>query len=592
MNSKKKTLIISTIIILLLLLAVGGAYAFFSYENGTKSDIVTGQIYMNYEETSTISLTGVFPETKAQALARQDENGVFEFTITGRNTSKYPIYYEIDLLDGGVVTGKTEQSTKILPEHVMIYLEKDGVPVIEGQTYKDFNNQRIYVETVPANQETNIEHKYVLRMWIDENVTISDTDPNADYTTTEWNDSYASLKVRVVGDFEEKKLSVPINELVKSRLGNDGVVAISTTGDLYEGTGEIREYRYSGSARYCTYTYTNAETNSETLYRLNVEGDICPNACIRKNNNDIYNLNSEHFIDYGTTCGSRSSDVELVPNQETPLDGEVKNYVWFNNESWRIIGVFKTKTSSGEVEELVKLIKDTPIASDDYPSSQYTYNGISYSLKLDRSGKTFKYGYYIWSDGKKFGQIKTNDWTKSGVQYYLNDDSVGSNSYYNSLDNKYRGLIETVEYYLGNVNEDLTLSEVYAHEHLENCPDNSCVWEGNEEIWLGKIGLMYPSDYGYAANNTNWAIPFLDYYNSTVRQYNWMNDNIRDREWMISPSYWDEDGVMYVYIDSTITYEYADSVYNPGALSPVLYLKSSVMSSSGDGSYSTPYVIE
>ena len=218
MNSKKKTLIISTIIVLLLLLAVGGAYAFFSYENGAKSDIVTGQIYMNYEETSTISLTGVFPETKAQALARTDENGVFEFTITGRNTSKYPIYYEIDLLDGGVITGKDASSTKILPEHVMIYLEKDGVPVIEGQTYADFNNRRIYVETVSANQETNIEHKYVLRMWIDENVTISDTDPNADYTTTEWNDSYASLKVRVVGDFEEKKLPIYLAEKIEETL--------------------------------------------------------------------------------------------------------------------------------------------------------------------------------------------------------------------------------------------------------------------------------------------------------------------------------------------------------------------------------------
>ena len=205
MKSKKG--IIITGITLLLLLVVGVTYAFFTYESGTKSDIVTGQIYMNYEETSTISLTGVFPETKEQALARTDENGVFEFTITGRNTSKYPVYYEIDLLEGGVITGKTEQSTKILPEHVMIYLEKDGEPLVDGMTYKDWNNRRIYVDTVPANQATNIEHNYVLRMWIDENVTISDTNPDADYTTSEWNDAYTSLKVRVVGDFEQKEVA-------------------------------------------------------------------------------------------------------------------------------------------------------------------------------------------------------------------------------------------------------------------------------------------------------------------------------------------------------------------------------------------------
>ena len=206
MEKKKRNLILGLVLVLLLLV-VGVTYAFFTYESGTKSDIVTGQIYMNYEETSTISLTGVFPETKEQALSRNDENGVFEFTITGRNTSKYPVYYEIDLLEGGVITGKTEQSTKILPEHVRIYLERDGEPLVDGMTFKDWNNRRIYVETVPAGTTSNIEHKYTLRMWIDENVTISDTDPNADYTTSEWNDAYTSLKVRVVGDFEYKEVA-------------------------------------------------------------------------------------------------------------------------------------------------------------------------------------------------------------------------------------------------------------------------------------------------------------------------------------------------------------------------------------------------
>ena len=219
MEKKKRNLILGLVLVLLLLV-VGVTYAFFTYESGTKSDIVTGQIYMNYEETSTISLTGVFPETKAQALARQDENGLFEFTITGRNTSKYPVYYEIDLLDGGVITGKTEQSTKILPEHVRIYLERDGETLVDGMTFKDWNNRRIYVDTVPAGTTSNIEHKYTLRMWIDENVTISDTNPDADYTTSEWNDAYTSLKVRVVGDFEEKEIATDASCFAYNILNN------------------------------------------------------------------------------------------------------------------------------------------------------------------------------------------------------------------------------------------------------------------------------------------------------------------------------------------------------------------------------------
>ena len=233
----KKGIIITTIVVLLLLV-VGVTYAFFTYESGTKSDIVTGQIYMNYEETSTISLTGVFPETKEQALSRQDENGVFEFTITGRNTSKYPVYYEIDLLEGGVMTGKTEQSTRLLPEHVRIYLERDGEPLVDGMTYKDWNNRRIYVDTVPEGTTSNIEHKYTLRMWIDENVTISDTDPNADYTTTEWNDAYTSLKVRVVGDFEYKEVATDASCFAYNVITPDGYIAYDYLTELTLDTSE------------------------------------------------------------------------------------------------------------------------------------------------------------------------------------------------------------------------------------------------------------------------------------------------------------------------------------------------------------------
>ena len=268
MNSKKKTLIISSIVVLLLLVIVGVTYAFFTYESGTKSDIVTGQIYMNYEETSTISLTGVFPETREQALARTDENGVFEFTITGRNTSKYPVYYEIDLLEGGVMTGKTEQSTKIAPEHVMIYLEKDGVPVIEGKTYADWNNKPIYVETVPAGTTSNIEHKYTLRMWISDKITISDTDPNADYTTSEWNDAYTSLKVRVVGDFEYKEIPPTLVETIETNLASS-LQDADTEGNRYLASSTTDNYVwYSGKL------WRIVSINSDGTIKLVTQGSM------------------------------------------------------------------------------------------------------------------------------------------------------------------------------------------------------------------------------------------------------------------------------------------------------------------------------
>ena len=501
----KKGIIITTIVVLLLLV-VGVTYAFFTYESGTKSDIVTGQIYMNYEETSTISLTGVFPETKEQALARQDENGVFEFTITGRNTSKYPVYYEIDLLEGGVITGKTEQSTKILPEHVMIYLEKDGVPVIEGETYADFNNRRIYTETIPANQTSNIEHKYTLRMWIDENVTISDTDPNADYTTSEWNDAYTSLKVRVVGDFEEKTMPLPATEALIKKIGTSGFVAVATDGTLYtdETTQTLRDYRFSGS-------------------------------------NDV------------------------VTN----------NYVWFNDELWRIIGIMPTEKEDGTTENLMKIIKATPLTIEEIPAT-YTYNGIEMTLRL-----IDEYNSAVWNYSKYFGQSNPNNWTKAAVQYFLNDETEGSSSYYNSIDSTYQAMIQKSVYKLGNVTDGSTNTPLnsYTEERSEN------VRYGNEKTWTGKIGLMYPSDYGYAADSTYWTTSMWSY-DSIAKNYDWLYDGINSL-WTISPGAGYSNSVLCA---ESMGYVAEVGAYNVSReISPVLYLKSDVMISGGEGTSLVPY---
>ena len=51
---------------------------------------------------------------------------------------------------------------------------------------------------------------YKLRMWLDENVLISDTNPNASYSASTYKNHYASIKVRVVGDFDERTMPQPV----------------------------------------------------------------------------------------------------------------------------------------------------------------------------------------------------------------------------------------------------------------------------------------------------------------------------------------------------------------------------------------------
>ena len=195
MEKKKRNLILGLVLVLLLLV-VGVTYAFFTYENGTRSEIVTGQIYLNYTEENKITLTNAWPETKASAMQRTDN--VFNFTIEGQNTSREDIFYAIKINYADDVAGKT----RIAAEHIRIYLECDGEVLIDGLTYQDWNDKKIEIATIPAGTTNMITKNYSLRMWIDENVTISDTSSSADYTTSEWNNTYANMIINVIGNFD------------------------------------------------------------------------------------------------------------------------------------------------------------------------------------------------------------------------------------------------------------------------------------------------------------------------------------------------------------------------------------------------------
>ena len=204
-ETKKKInlyLIISIIICLF-----GVAFAFFVfYNSGESRALLAGDVYLNMDETGGfVTLTKMFPETAEQARER-DDNTV-TFTIDGRNsTTNKTIYYEIMLDEGDTNTSYTN---KIKPEHLRFDLIEiiDGVEtmVVDNMSYSELNSTRIWVNKVDPNT-SNISRSYQLRVWLSEDVLISDTESGADYTATDWNNTYASIKVGVYGDFEEKKM--------------------------------------------------------------------------------------------------------------------------------------------------------------------------------------------------------------------------------------------------------------------------------------------------------------------------------------------------------------------------------------------------
>jgi len=600
MKDNNKNLFITILTIVGIILIIGVSYAFFAYSrtSNKESKLIAGDIYMHFnEEGDSLSLPTIFPQTAEEARAREDN--FITFTVSGLNESKKDIYYEIILNYGTKIDDKTRFKDKHLKFDLTEIKVENGQPVknlvLSAVSFEEISNTRIWVNTIPKYTDEEIEITYELRMWLSDDVLISDTIETADYTTEVYRNSYGNVKVSVSGDFREKTVGDSDTSLVgepavtkiKSLVGTNGLVAINTNGTLASEGDTIREYRYSGNAKHCTYAIDGK------AYTLNVDSniDICPSACamIIGENVAIINGNSSMIVNSGgcTNVGG----TEIIANQTTPLDGEVANYIWYNDEMWRVIGVFNEETSNGTTKELVKIIKDEPLLRSSVPDT-YTYNNVEMSIKSSNEAfSTSQYAPIYWNYENYFGQLYQNDWTNASLQYYLNDNTVGSNSYYNGIKENYKNMIETVKYSLGNVSIESGISEMYSQERSDD------VYDGNQTKWLGKIGLMYPSDYGYASSGVNLNLDgmlsgsFLP--NNNMHVNNWIK-KYEQMQWLISPTNTPDAGGEYetfAFFGSfgsflTVSGEHDENEVN---VSPVLYLKSDVLITEGDGTEDNPY---
>ena len=518
----------------------------------------------------------------------------FEFTITGKNThTKNGILYNIQLAKGDIPADKTELN-RIQDKFLKFKLVEvvDGVETVlqNNLTIEDINGNSIYSDKIPKNTTTEITKTYRLYMWVDSSVVICGGDAtDCDYTVDTWNNLFASIKVNVNGTYAEVENFV---EKVKSRYNvntkQDGLVAVNTSGYLATSGDTIREYRYSGIGNYCTYT------DGTNDYNLSVSGTTCPtSACLI--DGAVINGDSDAFVLMGGTCSDQGGTILSLKNgQTTSTDSGLRNYVTFNNEMWRIVGIFNEENASGVVEERIKLVKDMPLSVDTEVEATITKNGVTYNTFESTTGTKYKYFYWNYPTANYSGN--GNDWTKAGSQYYLNE------TYYNSLSNN--NLIEEMKYYLGNVTTDSnsymisgTNAEVYTQERGSVVCDSSVtrwsqnsscnIWYGNQATWNGKIALLYPSDFGYASDVANWSNDYQTGYSNGLSLTNWMFNNEMFGTWFLSPSSINPRPVAGVFYDGDLDGSFDASGF--AALRPVLSLNSQTLIGSGTGSYEEPY---
>ena len=133
----------------------------------------------------------------------------FEFTIDGKNTyDKEDIWYEIVLSYGDNHQTRTERLRDDLLKFRLVEVV-DGVEQVlfTNKSYNDLTSKRVWVDTIPKNTTSEVVHTYRLYMWISDDTIIGNTS-EADYDMETWNNEvYASIKVNVTGDFNEKELA-------------------------------------------------------------------------------------------------------------------------------------------------------------------------------------------------------------------------------------------------------------------------------------------------------------------------------------------------------------------------------------------------
>ena len=252
---------------------------------------------------------------------------------------------------------------------------------------------------------------------------------------------------------------------------------------------------------------------------------------------------------------------------------------------YRIIGSIYEEL---EGANRLKVIKATPLTDG-------TTNGFSWDYKVNNGSGSYDNIWATITSGNYSNSLTSGSqimkllnsgawWNGTSGSYYNNSKAATTVNFTNyKLSDKAKSYITTSRYYLGGYDTaNVMTNQFYAYERgtVRYNTDRPLYWEG-------MVGLMYPSDYGYAAGNTCVNDTKLSNYNGGCRIKDWLYIS-NTNQWLMSP---DSDFFGDVLIVSIVGRVYDYNSSNALAVSPVFYLNSSASISSGDGTSAVPYIL-
>ncbi len=306
-------------------------------------------------------------------------------------------------------------------------------------------------------------------------------------------------------------------------------------------------------------------------------------------------------LDYNTATTDQKNQMWTFPHEATEqlkattdyryIGANPNNYVKFNDELWRIIGVFDVADGTGKIEKRMKIIRNESI------------------------------GNYSWDNSTTESSSGTNNWLVARLNYLLNpgheSETYGGSLYWNrksgtcyvgsrnattscdftstGLNDTAKSMIGDAKWYLGGTSDWTTSSNGLAL-HWYKYERGTTVIIGRSTNWTGKVGLMYPSDYGYATsggNSTNRASCMAK------ELYHWNDSSYSDcknNDWLLNTPYQWTMSPRADYSSGVFLVSDTGSVSNPDAGyayagRPVVHLKSTIKVISGSGSSTDPFIL-
>ena len=545
----KESYLLIIIIVGILSLSMYSSFALFSLEKTTSNDIVTMKAANNIETNINVY------EYKTVTV---DANSNLAVMVNVKNTTSdsiyYGVYYEnapvgvrvtkIDWSENNA-TGNISGNTT-LPVELMIINDTNssvtinigvaggssnelGLPDGKILVTEEFDTGAFY-NTLPTMDDSDVEIKYDAN-----NITYF-----KDLVTC--TDNGSGCKIVLVRPSSTKDLTagehtvlyvlenndgyrVKFNKKINLKSGTNAVEFITKLNDNSSGDSGSGVYKVTHSAIPSGSSATGSEIPAVTDYRY-------------------YGPSPNNYICLDMEGSSTCPDKHL----------------------YRIIGsIYEEKENTNRI----KVIKATPLKND----STTTYAWDSGNINIWATITNGNYSNSLTSGASLMKLLNSGDWWNR------------TNTYANyGLTEKAKSYITTSRYYLGGYNNNPPITnEMYGYERgtLRYNTDRPLYWDG-------MVGLMYPSDYGYAAGNTCVNGTKLYDYEGGCMNKDWLYIS-NTYQWLMSPNSGNSNYAFLVYSSGYVHYYY--DVINAYSARPVFYLSSSASISEGEGTSAAPYIL-